>query len=75
MRTLGDHKHTYVEVTGQLDLGRPDRLETRRKVKAGSKTTISVGASSEQVHGDPPMADPVLEVEAFTPLGERCPSR
>ena len=75
MRTLDDHKHSYVEVTGQLDLGRHDRLETRRKVKAGSKTTISIGASTEQITGEPPTAEPVLQVEAFTPLGERCPSR
>jgi hypothetical protein len=75
MRTLDDHKHSYVEVTGQLDLGRRDRLETRRKVKAGSKTTISIGASTEQTTGEPPIADPVLRVEAFTPLAERCPSR
>jgi hypothetical protein len=75
MRMLDDHKHSYVEVSGQLDLGRPDRLETRRKVKVGSKTTISIGAAAEQITGDPVLADPVLQVIAFTPLGERCPGR
>jgi hypothetical protein len=75
MRALADHKHSYIEVTGELDLGRRDRIETRRKVKAGSKTTISIGASSEQITGDSPAADPTLQVEAFTPLGERCPGR
>ena len=75
MRALEDHKHGYVEVTGRLDLGRRDRIETRRKVKAGSKTTISIGGSSEQIAGDPSVADPILRVEAFTPLGERCPGR
>ena len=75
MRTLDDHKHSYVEISGQLDLGKPDRIDTRRKVKTGSKTTISIGASSEQVTGEAPIADPVLVVEAFTPLGERCPGK
>ena len=75
MRSLDDHKGAYIEVSGQLDLGRPDRLETRRKVKAGSKTTISLGAGAEQITGQPPVADPILQVEAFTPLGERCPGR
>jgi hypothetical protein len=75
MRALDDHKHSYVEITGELDLGRRDRIETRRKVKAGSKTTISIGASSEQVSGEPSVDDPTLQVEAFRPLGERCPGR
>jgi hypothetical protein len=75
MRSLDDHKGGYVEIAGRLDLGRPDRLETRRKVKAGSKTTISIGAGTETITGEPAVADPVLQVEAFTPLGERCPGR
>jgi hypothetical protein len=73
MRALDDHKHSYVELTGTLDHGRRDRIETRRKVKAGSKTTISVGAAQEQITSEPIVADPVLQVVAFTALGERCP--
>ena len=75
MRALDDHKHSYVELTGQLDLNVNDRLETRRKVKAGSKTTVSIGAATEQTNGGPSSADPELKVEAFTPLGDRCPGR
>jgi hypothetical protein len=73
MRALDDHKYSYVEITGQLDLGINDRLDTRRKVKAGSKTTISIGAATEQTRGVAQVADPELRVAAFTPLGERCP--
>jgi hypothetical protein len=75
MRMLDDHKHGYVEVSGTLDLGRRDRVDMRRKVKVGSKTTISVDAAQEQITGDPVVADPVLQVVAFNPLGERCPGR
>jgi hypothetical protein len=75
MRSLDDHKGAYVEISGRLDLGRPDRLDTRRKVKAGSKTTLSIGAGTEQITGEPLVADPIFHVEAFTPLGERCPGR
>lgn len=76
METLDDAEDRYVELTGRLLLHRRDRVETRKKAKAGSKTTISVGAATEQITGEPVRAaDPVLEVEAFTPLGERCPGR
>ena len=75
MRMLDDHKHTYVELSGTLDLGRRDRMDARRKVKVGAKTTVSVGAAQEQITGAPVVADPVLQVVAFTPLGERCPAR
>jgi hypothetical protein len=81
MRTLDDHRHRYVEVTGKLNLGRLDRIEARRKVKLGSKGgTISIVTSSEQTSSGLPItgndltAEPLLEVAAFTPLGERCPS-
>ena len=52
-----------------------DRLEARRKVKVADKTTISIGASAEQVSGDRHVAppDPTLVVDSFTALGERCP--
>ena len=64
----------YVEITGDLDLGRGDRLDARRKVKVADKTTISIGASAEQVSGpDTAPPDPTLVVEAFTALGEHCP--
>ena len=75
MSALDDAEHRYVELSGRLDLGRTDRLETRKKVKAGSRTTVSIGAGTEQITGLQPLADPVLRVEAFTPLGERCPGR
>jgi hypothetical protein len=75
MRILDDHEHSYVEVSGTLDLGRRDRVDMRRKAKVGAKTTISVGAAQEQITGDPIVADPVLQVAALTPLGERCPGR
>jgi hypothetical protein len=74
LNVLKDQGGDYVEVTGDLDLGRGDRLETRKKVKVAEKTTISIGASAEQLNGSetsPP--DPTLVVDAFTALGERCP--
>jgi hypothetical protein len=73
MRMLDDHEHAYVELSGSLDLGRRDRIDMRRKVKVGAKTTISVGSAQEQITGQPVVADPVLQVVALTPLGERCP--
>jgi hypothetical protein len=74
LRLLDDQRGDYVEVTGDLDLGPRDRIETRRKVKVG-KTTISLGASGEQLSGERIAAvpDPTLVVDAFTKLGERCP--
>jgi hypothetical protein len=74
LTVLKDQGGDYVEVTGDLDLGLGDRLDARRKVKVADKTTISIGASAEQVsgrHTAPP--DPTLVVESFTALGERCP--
>jgi hypothetical protein len=73
MRALKDTGSRYVELSGRLDLDRADRLETRRKWKAGSKTTVSLGGSAEQERGSLTRPAPVLEVEAFTPLGEPCP--
>jgi hypothetical protein len=73
---VDDGRGTHVEVTGDLDLGRRDRLETRRKYRPGSKTTVSIGASAEQVRGadvSPPEA--TLIVDAITRLGDQCPSR
>jgi hypothetical protein len=75
MRVIDEHEHLYVEVTGTLDLGKRDRLDTRKKVKAGGKTTMSIGAATEQITGSPVVADPVFVVAAVTPLGERCPGR
>ena len=65
----------YVEITGDLDLGRRDRLDGRRKVKVSDKTTISIGASAEQVSGPDDVTPPeaTLVVDSFTALGERCP--
>jgi hypothetical protein len=74
MRLVDDADHRYVELTGVLRLGRRDRVDTRRKVKAG-KTTIYVSGAAEQTSGETPVADPVFEVQALTPLGERCPGR
>jgi hypothetical protein len=71
---LRDQGGDYVEITGDLDLGPGDRLDARRKVKVADKTTISIGASAEQVSGpDVAPPDPTLVVDSFTALGERCP--
>ena len=71
---LKDQGGDYVEVTGDLDLGPGDRLDTRRKVKIADKTTISIGATAQQI-SEPEMTAPdaTLVVDAFTTLGERCP--
>ena len=74
LNVLKDQGGDYVEVTGDLDLGRADRLDARRKAKVSDKTTVSIGASAEQIGGpeiSPP--DATLVVEAFTVLAERCP--
>ena len=74
LNVLKDQGGDYVEVTGDLDLGPGDRLDARRKVKVADKTTISIGASAEQVSSNPVAPpDPTLVVEAFTALGDRCP--
>ena len=73
---VDDGRGTHVEVTGDLDLGRRDRVEARRKYRPDPKTTISIGASAEQVSGrdrTPPEA--TLIVEALTRIGDGCPSR
>ena len=71
---LRDQGGDYVEITGDLDLGPGDRLDARRKVKVADKTTISIGASAEQVSGpDVTPPDATLVVDSFTALGERCP--
>jgi hypothetical protein len=79
LRVLRDQRGDYVEITGDLDLGRRDRLDARRKVKVADKTTVSIGASAEQVDGrDVAPVEPVdatLVVDAFTVLGERCPKK
>ena len=73
LRVLRDQGGDHVEITGDLDLHLGDRLDTRRKVKVADKTTISIGASAEQVSGpDVTPPDPTLVVDAFTALGERC---
>jgi hypothetical protein len=75
MRALADARSTgdYIEVSGRLHLDRADRLDARRKWKAGSKTTVFLGASAEQERGSTARPEPVLEVEAFTPLDGPCP--
>ncbi len=74
LRVLRDQGGDYVEITGDLDLGPGDRLDARRKVKVADKTTISIGASAEQVSGpDTALPDPTLVVAAFTALGAHCP--
>jgi hypothetical protein len=79
MAMLKDHAGGYVEVSGVVDLGRPDRIETRKKAKLGKDGkggTITLAASSEQTSGDIPLSGaPVLRVVAIAPLGERCPGR
>ena len=77
LRLLGERRGDYVEVTGDLDLGARDRLDARRKVKVGGKTTVSLGASAEQVRGSGAdvAPEPTLVVDAFTRLAEDCPRR
>ncbi len=74
LHVLADQKGDYVEITGDLDLGPGDRLDARRKVKVADKTTISIGATAQQI-SEPEMTAPdaTLVVDAFTTLGERCP--
>ena len=74
LKMLKDEGGDYVEVTGDLEVHLSDRLDARRKVKVGDKTTISIGAAAEQISSSevtPP--DPTLIVDSFTSLGERCP--
>ena len=74
LTVLKDQGGDYVEITGDLDLGPGDRLDARRKVKVGDKTTVSIGATAEQLsHSQPSPADATLVVDSFTTLGERCP--
>ena len=75
LTVLRDQGGDYVEIIGDLDLGRRDRLDGRRKVKVTDKTTISIGASAEQVSGPDDVTPPeaTLVVGSFTALGERCP--
>jgi hypothetical protein len=74
LHVLADQRGDYVEITGDLDLGLKDRLDARRTVKVGDKTTISIGATAQQI-SDPEVTAPeaTLVVDAFTTLGERCP--
>jgi hypothetical protein len=74
LTVLGDQKGDYIEVTGDLDLGPGDRLEARRKVKVGGKTTVSIGADAQQIDRTPAVVpEATLVVDSFTVLGERCP--
>ena len=74
LHVLADQRGDHVEITGDLDLGPGDRLDARRKVKVGDKTTISIGTTAQQVSGPEVTApDATLVVDAFTVLGERCP--
>lgn len=74
LKMLKDEGGDYFEVSGDLDLHRSDRLEARRKVKVGKKTTVSIGTAAEQI-GSPDVVppDPTLVVDAFKALGPRCP--
>ena len=74
LKMLKDEGGDYFEITGDLDVHVSDRLDARRKVKVGGKTTISIGAAAEQTSSPevtPP--DPTLVVDAFKALGPRCP--
>lgn len=75
---VDDGRGNYVEITGDLEVGARDRIETRRKRKIGSKTTISIGASAEQVNSADAVTvapEPTLIVDAFVRLGDQCPRR
>jgi hypothetical protein len=75
LRMLDDGRGRYVEITGDLDLGARDRIETRRKYKVDDKTTVSLGASAEQRSDrSTTVPDPTLIVEAFETLGDQCPA-
>lgn len=74
LKMLKDEGGDYFEVSGDLDVRVSDRLDARRKVKVGNKTTVSIGAAAEQISSPevvPP--DPTLIVDAFQALGPRCP--
>ncbi|MEO6010293.1 MAG: hypothetical protein ABIU38_19775 [Vicinamibacteraceae bacterium] len=76
LRMLDDGHGRYVEITGDLDVGARDRLETRRKYTVDPKTTVSLGASAEQRGETVAVApDPTLIVDAFERLGDQCPAR
>ena len=74
---IDDGRGTYVEITGDLDVPAADRIETRRKHRVGSKTTVSMGASAEQVAGGAVAAgrEPTLIVGAVARLGASCRDR
>jgi hypothetical protein len=75
LESLDDGRGAHVEITGDLDLGRRDRIETRRKRQIGSKTTLALGASAEQTRSPEVTPDVTLVVQSFTRLGDECPSR
>ena len=76
---LADHRHAYLELTGQLELPPGDRIETRKRYAVGSKTTVTVGAKAEQIKDVHTSAEPdvsTLQVETFTPIdGDQCRPR
>ncbi len=74
---VDDGRGDYVEITGDLDVAAPDRIETRRKQKVGAKTTVSLGASAEHIHdrGGAVAAEPTLVVEAIVRLAASCRPR
>jgi hypothetical protein len=67
----------FASHAGDLDLAARDRIETRRKQKVGSKTTVSLGASADQVDGSAAAVapEPTLVVEAIVRLGASCQAR
>jgi hypothetical protein len=78
MKQLADYRNYYIDVVGivRREGGNSDRLDMRKRQKVGSKTTISVGATAEQMTGTPVTPEVViLEIQAFEPLGEKCPGR
>jgi hypothetical protein len=77
LKQLADHRNQYIEVVGVLKAegGNSDVLDTRRKQKVGTKTTISVGAHAEQSRGEPTSPRRhTLELHAFEPLMDACPA-
>ena len=76
---LADHRHAYIELTGQLELPPGDRIETRKRYAVGSKTTVSIGAKAEQIKDVHTSDEPdvsTLQVETFRPLdGDHCRPR
>ena len=64
-----------VGFTSKLDLAGLKTSVPKKLGKGGKGGTLTIGASGEQTRGAERISDPVLQVVAITPLGDRCPGR